>query len=284
MWTALAVVLVPFACAAQPAPQPEREIALYEGVAPGSERWNWSERTITSASGMPIAQNVVRPVLQYYPAPKNKAVGTAMIVAPGGGFRNLMMSYEGVDIARRMNDLGIDAFVLKYRLTYTDPDKPQNSPGAAPAGPQAGQNVREMAGEDGKQSVRLLRQHAADYGFKADRIGMIGFSAGGAVTLAAVAGPADSRPNFAAAIYAAGAGTTSPPEGAPPLFIAVAADDQSVGYQGSIDLFGAWRKANVPVELHVFQTGRHGFGKKGGGADHYLDRLEEWLRLNGLCH
>jgi acetyl esterase/lipase len=103
------------------------------------------------------------------------------------------------------------------------------------------------------------------------------------VLLAAVTGPADSRPNFAVPIYAAGAGEATPPaEGAPPLFIAVAADDQAVGWQGSVDLFTAWRKANVPVELHVFQTGRHGFGKKGGGADHYLDRLDEWLRVNGL--
>jgi dipeptidyl aminopeptidase/acylaminoacyl peptidase len=69
--------------------------------------------------------------------------------------------------------------------------------------------------------------------------------------------------------------------GAPPLFIAVAGDDQTVGFQGSIDLFAAWRKAGWPAELYVFQTGGHGFGKKGGGADHYLDRLEEWLRLNG---
>jgi len=89
------------------------------------------------------------------------------------------------------------------------------------------------------------------------------------------------RPDFAAPIYAGGANSNLPPEGAPPLFIAVAADDQTVGYQGSIDLFGAWRKAGLPAELHVFQTGRHGFGTKGGGADRYLDRVEEWLKLNG---
>src|SRR4051794_36380847 len=104
---------------AEPSAPPEREMPLYTGVAPGSEKWDWSERLTTSANGAPIAQNVVRPVLQYYPAPKSKSVGTAMIVAPGGGFRSLMMSYEGVDMARRLNEMGIDAFVLKYRLTYT---------------------------------------------------------------------------------------------------------------------------------------------------------------------
>jgi acetyl esterase/lipase len=274
--------MAPYSSAQQDssAPQlvaPEREIALYPGVAPGSEKWTWSERLVTTPAGMPMVQNVVHPVLQYYPAAREKAVATAVIVAPGGGFRNLMMSYEGVDIARRLNEAGIDAFVLKYRLTYT---APAGADANAPD-PQAGQNVRELGGADGQQAVRVVRQHAAEFGVRPDRIGMIGYSAGGAVLLSAVYGPADSRPNFAAPIYAAGAGSVSPPAGAPPLFIAVAADDQAVGFQGSLDLFSAWRKAEIPVELHVFQTGRHGFSKKGGGADHYMDRLAEWLKLNG---
>ena len=267
---------------AQLAP-PAREIPLYPGVAPGSEKWNYPERTAGTAD-RPQAQNIVRPVLLYYPAEKAKAVGSAMIVAPGGGFRTLMMSYEGVDVAKRLNQMGVDAFVLKYRTTYVDPDAPPPAAGRGPAttGPQAGQNVREMAGADGQQAVRLLRQHAAEYGVLPNRIGIIGYSAGGAVVLSTVYGPADGRPNFAAPVYAARANSNPPPEGAPPLFIAVAADDQTVGFQGSIDLFGAWRKAGLPAELHVFQTGGHGFGKKGGGADHYLDRVEEWLKLNGL--
>jgi acetyl esterase/lipase len=266
---------------AQLAP-PAREIPLYPGVAPGSENWNYPERAAGTAD-KPQAQNIVRPVLLYYPADKATAVRTAMIVAPGGGFRTLMMSYEGVDVAKRLNQMGVDAFVLKYRTTYVAPDAPPAAAGRGPAttGPQAGQNVREMAGADGQQAVRLVRQHAAEFGVLANRIGIIGYSAGGAVVLSTVYGPTDGRPDFAAPIYAAGASSNPPPEHAPPLFIAVAADDQAVGYQGSIDLFGAWRKAGVPVELHVFQTGQHGFGKKGGGADHYLDRLEEWLKVNG---
>ena len=259
-----------------------REIPLYPGAAPGSENWNYPERTAGTAD-RPQAQNIVRPVLLYYPAEKADSVGTAMIVAPGGGFRTLMMSYEGVDVAKRLNQMGVDAFVLKYRTTYVDPNAPTAAAGRGPAttGPQAGQNVREMAGADGQQAVRLLRQRAGEFGVLPNRIGMIGYSAGGAVLLATVYGPADGRPDFAVPVYAAGANSNPPPEGAPPLFIAVAADDQTVGYQGSIDLFGAWRKAGLPAELHVFQTGQHGFGKKGGGADHYLDRVEEWLKLNG---
>src|SRR3954452_15363926 len=264
---------------AQLAP-PAREIPLYPGVAPGSEKWNYSE-TAAGTTEKPQAQNIARPVLLYYPAPKSNSVGTAMIVAPCGGFRTLMMSYEGVDVAKRLNEMGVDAFVLKYRTIYVGPDAHASGTGPATTGPQAGQNIRDMAGQDGQQAVRLVRQHAVEYGVAANRIGIIGYSAGGAVALATVYGPADGRPNFAAPIYAAGANSNPPPEGAPPLFIAVAADDQTVGYQGSIDLFAAWKKAGLPAELHVFQTGQHGFGKKGGGADHYLDRLQEWLKVNG---
>jgi acetyl esterase/lipase len=276
-------ILAALACAAraQLAP-PAQEIPLYPGVAPGSEKWNYSERTAGTPE-RPQAQNIVRPVLLYYPADKSNSAGTGMIVAPGGGFRTLMMSYEGVDVAKRLNQMGVDAFVLKYRTIYVNPDAPPPAAGRGPAttGPQAGQNLREIAGADGQQAVRLVRQRAAEFGVLSNRIGIIGYSAGGAVVLSTVYGPVDGRPDFAAPIYAAGANSNPPPQGAPPLFIAVAADDTTVGYQGSIDLFGAWRKAGLPAELHVFQTGGHGFGKKGGGADHYLDRVEEWLRLNG---
>src|SRR5947207_162432 len=84
-----------------------KEIPLYSGAAAGSEKWEWSERAVTSPKGLPMVQDVVQPMLLYYPADRGTAVGTAMIVAPGGGFRTLMMSYEGVDIARRLNAMGI---------------------------------------------------------------------------------------------------------------------------------------------------------------------------------
>jgi dienelactone hydrolase len=107
---------------------------------------------------------------------------------------------------------------------------------------------------------------------------LIGFSAGGMVTSDALFGPVGTRPDFAAIIY----GTREKeviPDPAPTRFLAVAADD--AGFVGkTIDLFTAYRKAKGLAELHVFQMGAHGFGKKGGGADHFMDRLEEWLRAN----
>ena len=253
-----------------------QELPLYSGVAPGSEGWDYAEKTTQGKAG-PQVSNVVRPTLLYYPAPR--PIGTAMIVAPGGGNRTLMMSYEGVDIAKKLNEVGVDAFVLKYRLIYVGPNSDSADP--AKSGPQAGQNIRELSGADGRRSVELVRTRAAEFKIQSDRVGMIGFSAGGGPIRAAMDGPAATRPNFAALIYAAGnrEGTVTVPEGAPPLFLAVAADDRA--YQASINTFLAWRAANIPVELHVFQMGAHGFVNKGGGADHFMERVVEWMQTNG---
>lgn len=248
--------------------QTPAEIPLYPGTAPGSEKWNWEEKTLTRPNGSPVVSDVVRPVLLHYPAEKGKAVGSAMIVAPGGGFRALMMSYEGVDIAKRLNAVGVDAFVLKYRLTHTGPGAP------------SGEDVRKMAADDGRQAVRLVREKAGEFGYKPDRVGMIGFSAGGMVTSEALFGPKETRPDFVALIYGI-RDIKEIPNPAPPLFLAVAADDAGFVAQ-SVDLFTAYRKAKGQAELHIFQMGAHGFGNKGGGADHFMDRLEEWLRVNKL--
>jgi acetyl esterase/lipase len=259
----------------QTLPEPALEIHLYEGVAPGSEHWDWTENLHITETGLPIVQNVVDPVLQYYPADRDNAVGTAIIVAPGGGFENLMMSYEGVDIAKRLNEMGVDAFVLKYRLINKE-DREK----------QSGQDLRKMAGADGQQAVRLIRARAREFGIKSNHIGIMGFSAGGHVALATVMGPPDGRPDFAAPVYAAtGSDWGQPlvvPDHAAPLFIATAADDQLIPWERSMELFAAWRNAGIPAELHIFQTGAHGFVKKGGGADHFMDRLEEWMLVNDL--
>ena len=253
-----------------------QEIPLYPGVAPGSEKWDYPEITIQGNSG-PQVKNVVRPTLLYFPAPH--PVGTAVIVAPGGGNRTLMMSYEGVDIAKKLNEAGVDAFVLKYRLTHTGPGVDGKEP--AKTGPQAGQNVRELSGLDGRRAVELLRSRAAEFKLQPNRIGMIGFSAGGNPIRTAMEGKAETRPDFVALIYATGNSDTAVPvpAGAPPLFLAVAADDGA--YESSTKTFLGWRKANIPVELHVFQMGAHGFVNKGGGADRFMDRVTEWMQVNG---
>jgi acetyl esterase/lipase len=267
-WAGVAFAQAPDASPGHREQEAAQEVPLYKGAAPGSEKWDWTERSVTAPGGRPIVTDVVRPVLLHYPAAKGKAVGTAMIVSPGGGFRALMMSYEGVDIAHRLNAMGVDAFVLKYRLIHSGPGAP------------ARQDAIKLAGDDGRQAVRLVRERAGEFGFRPDRVGMIGFSAGGMVTSEALFGPAETRPDFAAIIYGAGP-LKDVPSPAPPLFLAVATDD-AMAVGRTIDLFTAYRKGKGNAELHVFQMGAHGFVNKGGGADHFMDRLEEWLAANKL--
>src|SRR5689334_20577450 len=183
---ARAVAVATLFALAIPARAQEKVIPVWPGAAPGSESWDWTERAVTTPKGLPMAQDVVHPVLLHYPADRGAAVGTAMIVAPGGGFRTLMMSYEGVDIARRLNAMGVDAFVLKYRLVYSGPGAPTNAPSSgerpkkvtAPGAykAQAGQDMVTLAADDGRQAVRLVRERAAAFGVRPDHVGMIGFS------------------------------------------------------------------------------------------------------------
>ena len=258
----------------QSLPEPASVIPLYEGVAPGLENWDWEENTAASYRGLPIVQNVVKPVLMYYPPNPGTDVGTAMVIAPGGGLQNLMMSYEGVDIARYLNKLGVHAYVLKYRLMHQGGSLGQKK-----------EDVRKLAAADGQQAVRIVRNGAEEMGIEANRIGMIGFSAGGGVTLASVLGPPDGRPDFAVPVYTAGRLKDGPPikvtENAPPLCIFTAANDQLIPWERSMELFVAWKEAGALAEIHIFQTGQHGFVEKGGGADNFMDRVQEWMKVNG---
>ncbi len=270
----------------EPLPTPDREIPLYAGAAPGSESWNWSERTIfNTAVKLEFLQNVVHPSLLYFAPDPAKANGTAVIIAPGGGGVNLTIRYEGTRVADQLRKAGVACFILKYRLIAHPTDTAmskayaQDKNGVALEGPQKGQNVRAMSLADGVAAVAWLRTHAAEFGCSPQRIGVVGFSAGGEIACHAVAGPPASRPDFFAPIYGAN-GTLVPAADSPPVFLAVAADDEW-GVDGSLALYNAWRAAKRPAEIHIFQTGGHGFLTKGGGGDHVLDRLEEWMGANG---
>ncbi|MBZ0165919.1 MAG: hypothetical protein K8I00_03860, partial [Candidatus Omnitrophica bacterium] len=108
---------------------PAQVIELYDGPAPGSENWDWTEYTYVTLYGNTVTRNVVKPTLQYYPAEPTRASDVAVIVAPGGGFTDLMIKYEGVRTALALNALGVDAYILKYRLIHTDPSAPLPRPG-----------------------------------------------------------------------------------------------------------------------------------------------------------
>jgi acetyl esterase/lipase len=270
----------------EPLPTPDRVIPLYEGVAPGSENWNWTERTIFNPTvGLEFVQNVVQPTLLYYAPDPAKANGTAVIIAPGGGGVNLTIRYEGTRIATQLSRAGVAAFVLKYRLVAHPTDSPlskaypRDAHNIVLAGPQKGVDILPLAVADGATAVAWVRTHAGEFNGNPHRVGFVGFSAGGEIACALVAGAPATRPDFFAPIYGASADLV-PAADAPPVFLAVAADDEW-GVSGSLALFKAWRAAGRPAELHVFQTGGHGFLNKGGGGDQVIDRLEEWMRANG---
>ena len=216
-----------------------------------------------------------------------------MIVAPGGGTLALSIDQQGYQIARWLNDRGIAAFVLKYRLVPTPANtepflKMVGMPmpvysDVIPPGVSAAEEVATR--EDALEAVRYVRTHAAQWHLSPDRIGFIGFSAGAytAVGLALTADEA-SRPDAVAAIYGTMSGVPDVPAWAPPLFITAAFDDPLNAEDYDSDAYArtymAWRKARVPAELHLFATGGHGFGiaPQGKSSDQWLTLLDHWLR------
>ncbi len=269
-----------------PLPQPDREIMLYEGVPAGSEGWGFTERTIFNTQvGIEFTQNVVRPSLLYFAPDPAKATGTAVVIAPGGGAVNLSIRIEGTAVAQQLSRAGVAAFVLKYRLIGHPTDSPMSKAYARDEnwiileGPQKGQDIRPLTIADGAQAMRWIRAHAAEFGCDPQRVGFVGFSAGGFLGCQLINGPVETRPNFFAPIYGSDP-TLKPGAEAPPAFFATALDDPW-DPEGTLSLFQAWRAAKRPAELHVFQMGGHGFLAKGGGGDRVIDRLEDWMRANG---
>jgi acetyl esterase/lipase len=273
----------------------QRVIPIWPGAAPGSENWTQQETEFQSPEKQTWVRNVVKPTLTVYLPEPSKATGTGIIVCPGGAFLFLAWEHEGTQVAEWLRERGVAAFVLKYRLidtgvTQADYQKKaaevfgsghQLNHGEAP--PAMAADI-PLAAEDGRQAVRYVREHAAEFGVNPQRIGIMGFSAGGVVTdEVALHHDAASRPDFAAPIYAPVFGEVTAPEDAPPLFIACANDD-AISNKASVKLMSAWQAANKPVEVHVYSKGGHGFGmtKKGLPSDHWIDRLGDWLEAQGL--
>jgi len=272
----------------------EREVPLYPGKAPGSENATQKEST-DFALGEWKVRNVTRPVLVPVLPDPAKALGTAVIVAPGGGFEFLSIESEGFEVAHWLADHGVTAFVLKYRLNPTPADlkvwteemaKRWREMMNRPTGEVrdiSSTTGAQQAAADGLAAVRLLREQAARWAIRPNRIGIVGFSAGGFVAMSTATGyDVASRPDFVASIYGgmpAGAGV---PADAPPLFLAVAADDPLLA-GASAPIFAAWRANKREAELHVFQHGGHGFGMNLGRAssDHWIDEFWWWLQAGG---
>lgn len=240
-----------------------------------------------SQYGSKFARNVTQATLTPFLPDPTKATGAAVIVAPGGGFRTLSMENEGWKVAEALSAKGVAAFVLKYRLNQTAADLHEF---AKPPAPRPGSGTRpgptEMAARiapqvaDAKAAFALIRANAEKWHVDPDRIGMIGFSAGAMLTMTTTLSGDDAKPAFIASIYGGMAAVEVPAE-APPLFVAIAADDPlfPVGF----GLVESWRKANRPVELHYYEQGGHGFGmyQKTTTSTGWFDAYVRWLGMHG---
>jgi acetyl esterase/lipase len=261
--------------AAVPAGEPiePQIVPLWAGGAPGSEG-NTSAEVVKGVAPRRAVSNVHNPSLTVCLPPKEKSTGAAVIVCPGGGWKVLMIDYEGYDVARYLSSKGIAAFVLKYRLIGGGSDY----------------KVDVHALADTQRAVQLVRSRAPEWHIDTARVGMVGFSAGGGNVIMAserfkVGQPdaldpierQNSRPNFQGLIYAAPK-EASISKDTPPAFLAVAADDRLA--EGSMAHYQALRKAGVPAELHIYERGGHGFLQP-GPAQTWNARFVDWMDVRG---
>ncbi len=267
-------------------------IPLYQGAAPGSENWNWNETQIKTDIGT-IVMDVSHPSLTAF-VPSNPN-GTAVIIAPGGAFHALAFDLEGTEVAKWLNSKGITAFVLKYRIVHNDPAHPENSIGNLMATKNfkkldsLNSQVVPLAMQDGLTAVKYVREHAAEYKIDKNKIGFMGFSAGGTVTMSVVYNATDeTRPNFIAPIYAYEGAIIGSivPAVKTPIFIAAASDDDLGLATHSVHIYLKWLEANQPAELHMYEKGKHGFGMKKQNlpVDTWIERFGDWLKMHGLIN
>ena len=224
--------------------------------------------------------NVTDPTIEVYlpePAVRN---GAAVLIAPGGGYVRMAYDKEGVEVARWLNSIGIAGVVLKYRL----PELPKDAAArrAAMFGDAAiGEKIVRVSLEDASEAMKIIRSNAAKWNIDKDRVGMMGFSAGGHLT--ALMGVRESeavRPNFLALIYAAIPEVINVGKDTPQSFFVHASDDPAVPTDSSIHFYQALRKQKIPAELHIFSEGGHGFGikKSGKTSEHWPARFEAWFK------
>lgn len=281
-------------------------IDLWNGKVPGAIVNKSFKQTVDSADNWIKMRFVTDPKLDMYPAPNEKATGTAVIICPGGGYWGLAIDHEGEKVAQWLNRLGITAFVLKYRL----PDDAI----------MENKSIGPM--QDGQKAIRIVRAHAKEWGINPRKIGIMGFSAGGhlASTLSThfnekVYQPIDSvsaHPDFSLLIYPVISmdssithwgsrvnllGNNTTPEQVehfsnelqvnaqtPPAFLVQSFDDNAVPVQNSIVYALALKKYNIPCELHLYQSGGHGYGLSqwGGTQSAWPEACRKWLESRGF--
>ena len=272
-------------------------IPLFPNGAPGTEHWTQTEKVSISVpvndSSIRLVRNVTNPSLTVFLPDPKISTETSVIVCPGGALHVLAIDHEGYDVARWLNAKGIAAFVLKYRVLETPEDDIE-----AEAFMQKilanDQTMRDFSLKlqpiilaDAQQSIRIVREHAVKWNLEPNRVGIMGFSAGGFVTAClALEHDDQTRPDFAAPIYPAVWEDVTVPENAPPLFVALASNDEfgELMISSSLKLYRAWQKAGFSAELHAYSSGGHGFGMRSQGlpSDAWIERFYDWLKVQGF--
>jgi len=292
---ALSFATLALSRAADPAPQ---ILNVWPAAAPGETKALPPEADTTKADGQKVGGrrlirlgNVSTPQLAVYRPSQDKDTGASVIICPGGGFNILAYDLEGTEVAAWLNSIGVTGIVLKYRVPARDP-----------------QQRWKAAVQDAQRAVSLVRSRAAEWKLDPQRIGILGFSAGGsAAGLTALFGQSrqydaidaidqvSSRPDFALLIYAAyfverGQTAINPnlpvtiTKDAPPMFFVHAFDD-GIPVQNALLLAAELKKVNVPAEVHVYDVGGHGYGLRPVPelpVTTWPKRAEEWLARRGL--
>ncbi len=232
--------------------------------------------------------NVTKPTLTIYRPAKDKDTGVSMLIAPGGGYHNLGWDVEGTEIAEWLNSIGITGIILKYRC----PRRPEDAKGVPPLGPL----------KDAQRAISLARGKAKEWGIDPQRIGMVGFSAGGHLVGATCTNfekrayqPIDDidkiscRPDFGIMCYSGYfkvedglSPTVKSPKDCPPLFFVHASDDTISDAEHSVTFYLALKRAKLDAEMHLFAKGGHGFGVRPGQCLSWTRMSVEWLRERGI--
>lgn len=279
-------------------------INIWNGKVPNSIANSTIHQSVDSSGGWVKMINVTNPTLEMYLPPKDKANGTSVIICPGGAYSVLAISHEGKQVAHWLNSLGITAFILNYRLPN---DAAMQNKSIAPL-------------QDAQEAMRIVRRHATEWNLHPSKIGIMGFSAGGHVASSLSVHYNDkvyetndstsARPDFSLLIYpvitmdSATTNTWSrysllgktPSEksvkyfsnelqvtkNTPPAFLVHSIDDDAVPVVNSINYALALHRFNVPCELHIYQSGKHGYGmgRSTNTESSWTTACEKWLKMN----
>jgi acetyl esterase/lipase len=292
-WALFVVTLlgfVPFATAAE---KPQT-VDLWPSKAPGEKGEIGEEKLLDAKPGeskVKRLSNVTHPTLTIYKPARDKDTGTAVVIAPGGGYNILAWDLEGEEVAEWLNSIGVTGIILKYRVP--------RRPDAVKDGPPP------QALMDAQRAISLTRSKAKDWGIDPKRVGMLGFSAGGHLTAWTATNfdkrmyetideidRASCRPDFAVLIYPGYLVPKDKDELAPdirvsketpPCFFAHANDDP-VTPVNSVAMYQALKKAGVPAEMHIFATGSHGFGLRASDkpCSTWPARCADWMKVRGI--